>query len=90
MESWSKEAGRFVVGAQTVDKPWTSDEISDAAGLEELANKLNPIFGYYDPLCIGDQSPELIGWFRHAEIKHGRVAMAGFVEIGRASCRERV
>jgi len=63
----------------TPNKPWTSSEISDKAGLEELANKLNPVFGYYDPLGIGDKSKELIGWFRHAEIKHGRVAMAAFV-----------
>jgi hypothetical protein len=60
-------------------KPWTSGEISDAAGLEELAKKLNPTVGFWDPLGIGNTSPETIGWFRHAEIKHGRVAMAAFV-----------
>merc|ERR1719440_2009463 len=60
-------------------KPWTSGEISDAAGLEELAKKLNPTVGFWDPLGIGDTSPETIGWFRQAEIKHGRVAMAAFV-----------
>merc|ERR1712182_45088 len=60
-------------------KPWTSAEVSDKAGLEALAKKLNPTVGYWDPLNIGESSPETIGWFRHAEIKHGRVAMAAFV-----------
>merc|ERR1719454_2242589 len=60
-------------------KPWTGSEVSDKAGLEALAKKLNPVVGYWDPLGIGKTSPETIGWFRHAEIKHGRVAMAAFV-----------
>jgi len=60
-------------------KPWTSGEVSDEAGLEALAKKLNPAVGYWDPLGIGKTSPETIGWFRQAEIKHGRVAMAAFV-----------
>ena len=63
----------------TLEKPWDSDEISDAAGLEKLALELNPIVGYWDPLGIGGTSKENIAWFRHAEIKHGRVAMAAFV-----------
>merc|ERR1712232_1436777 len=63
----------------TESKPWTSSQISDKAGLGELAKKLNPVVGYWDPLNIGESSPETIGWFRHAEIKHGRVAMAAFV-----------
>ena len=51
------------------------------ADLEALAKELNPTVGFYDPLgIVGDEvMPETIGWFRHAEIKHGRVAMAGFV-----------
>jgi hypothetical protein len=63
-------------------EPWVdSSEISTRAGMQDLAKKLNPIVGFYDPLEImyPGVSPETIGWFRHAEIKHGRVAMAAFV-----------
>ena len=58
-----------------------SVEPKNVADMMALAKKQNPVVGFWDPLNIvtDDTSPETIGWFRHAEIKHGRVAMAGFV-----------
>jgi len=58
-----------------------STEPKNKEDMIALANALNPAVGFYDPLGIvtEDTAPETIGWFRHAEIKHGRVAMAGFV-----------
>jgi len=59
----------------------TSTECKNKEDMIALSLKLNPSVGFWDPLGIvtEETSPETIGWFRHAEIKHGRVAMAGFV-----------
>ena len=58
-----------------------STEPKNQEDMRALAIKLNPVVGFWDPLNIvnEDTAPETIGWFRHAEIKHGRVAMAAFI-----------
>jgi len=53
--------------------------------LKTLAKALNPVIGYYDPLNLADSNfwgqgdEATIGWLRESEIKHGRIAMFGFV-----------
>lgn len=53
--------------------------------LKVLAEKANPVIKFYDPINLSDSTlfdntnEQSISFLRHAEIKHGRVAMAAFV-----------
>jgi len=61
------------------------DSTAAVMELKSIGKKLNPIVGYFDPLGLSQRefwsssNEATIGFLRHAEIKHGRVAMAAFV-----------
>jgi len=65
----------------------SSNTVLNAAidDLKAVAEKSNPVLKYYDPLQLAsttiyeNDNDATIGFLRHAEIKHGRVAMAAFV-----------
>jgi len=71
-------------GAMTSSRG-ASPEMIDLDGLIDLAEENPGPFGYWDPLKLSEQefwgqsNEATIGFLRHAEIKHGRVAMAGFI-----------
>ena len=49
---------------------------ADASGMDGIQAPT----GFFDPLGLSKSaSDETLAWYRAAEIKHGRVAMAGFV-----------
>jgi len=72
-------------GVKSSSLSMSSTPAESKSDLEVLAKRLNPIINFYDPLNLaeadfwGQGQESTIGFLRHAEIKHGRVAMAAFV-----------
>jgi len=82
----------FAPTATLVQRPAATNaaaavRMETVSDLEALAKECNPLLGFYDPLGLAESGKYLgegyeskvVGFLRHAEIKHGRVAMAAFV-----------
>jgi len=71
--------------APTVAPARSNVQMAALDDLKTVATEQNPAIGFYDPLNLsllnfwGQGEDATVGFLRHAEIKHGRVAMAGFV-----------
>jgi len=77
--------GATVAFAPAAQQARTTQIAESKADLEELAGKLNPVVKFWDPIGLADGDfwdigeAGTVGWLRHSEIKHARVAMAAFV-----------
>jgi len=83
------------VAAPAPSAPSGNADAAAFAELKELQNSMAGPPGFYDPLGLSEMSFKIglaeddgardvgqaatIGWLRHSEIKHGRVAMAAFL-----------
>uniref|UniRef100_A0A7S2D6J2 Plastid light harvesting protein n=1 Tax=Octactis speculum TaxID=3111310 RepID=A0A7S2D6J2_9STRA len=67
-------------GASAFQAPRSQHAMPVVSAAASEMEGVTPPVGFFDPLGFTDlASPATLAWFRHAEIKHGRVAMAATV-----------
>ena len=65
------------VADTTLEKPWTSGEISDEAGLRALAKKLNPVVGYWGAPRAAFRGDEAAWLAAARDSRHAALPVAG-------------